>query len=68
MPRFSLRDVFWFTLVAAMGLGWWRQFLLMQKQEIEFRKMAFELGEDIRRQEAELVELRGLPSLNKSDP
>jgi hypothetical protein len=64
---FSLRDVFWLTLVVAMGLGWWRQYLLMQNQEVEFRRTAFELGKDIRRQEAELVELRGLPSLNKSD-
>lgn len=23
MTRFTLRDVFWLTLVAAMGLGWW---------------------------------------------
>ena len=23
LPRFSLRDLFWLVLVAAMGLGWW---------------------------------------------
>ena len=23
MPRFSLRDLFWLTLVVAMGVGWW---------------------------------------------
>jgi hypothetical protein len=23
MTRFTLRDVFWLTLVVAMGLGWW---------------------------------------------
>jgi len=23
MLRFTLRDLFWFTLVVAMGVGWW---------------------------------------------
>jgi len=23
MRRFSIRDLFWLTLVVAMGLGWW---------------------------------------------
>jgi hypothetical protein len=24
MPRFTIRDMLWLTVVVAMGVGWWR--------------------------------------------
>jgi hypothetical protein len=41
MMRFTLRDVFWLTLVVAMGAGWWMRegrlgaMVVNQKAEIE---------------------------------
>jgi hypothetical protein len=41
MPRFSIRDLFWLTLVAGVGVGWWvdqrsvRERLVQKEEELE---------------------------------
>jgi hypothetical protein len=44
MTRFTLRDVFWLTLVVAMGVGWWvhgrRQSAHNRQQAEKIRELA----------------------------
>ena len=66
LPRFNLRELFWITLVVAMGLGWFghwgmmvRQNLLMQQNlEREQAKVAL-LAIEFERHTTLRVEWRG---------
>jgi hypothetical protein len=55
MPRlsFTLRDVFWLTLVVAMGAGWW-----VEHRSIAEREVTFEIRDPSNRAAAVLVRLK----------
>jgi hypothetical protein len=44
--RFSIRDLFWLTLVAGMGLAWWvsNQRLLVRSQQLEAERDRWQSG------------------------
>jgi hypothetical protein len=38
--RFTIRDLFWLTVVVALGLGWAREFYRSPSRQLEFRAKA----------------------------
>lgn len=66
MTRFTLRDVFWLTLVVALALGWRLDQLVRNQTENELRtknvdlmQQELRLNTEIDRQRSELRKHRG---------
>jgi hypothetical protein len=46
IPQLSTRDLFWLTLVVAMGLGWWldrQQLVKFHKWDLEAQRLQHEI-------------------------
>jgi hypothetical protein len=46
--RFSIRDLLWATLVAAMGLGWWVSYRTIDGERLEAVEQAHKLDDAVR--------------------
>jgi hypothetical protein len=51
LMRFSLRDLFWFTVVVAMGVAWW-----MDRSKLEARLKPFSWLEEMITHESRYIE------------
>ena len=59
MFRFALRDLFWATLVVAMGLGWWLHYREVNAHRKAFVLHAESLKETLIRAKTQNEQLKG---------
>ncbi len=69
LMRFSIRDLFWITIVVALAVAWWVERSRLADKEIEFMRLNIKLmreqsGERLLRERLEAVEQRLIKELD----